>query len=69
MVNELCTRMGLTLEVVQMEDHDELVRLYAYRIPVVLGPDGEVLAESRIEARPLKRAIRGALRSARRRSV
>lgn len=61
--------MGVSLHVVEMEDHDELVRLYAYRIPVVLGPGGEVLAESVIEERSLRKAIRAVRRSTRRRSV
>lgn len=45
-----------------MDSDDELVRLYALRVPVVLGPDGEVIAEGIIERRGLRRAVFAARR-------
>lgn len=67
-VTRVGRRLGVPVRVVQIEDDDELVRLYSFRIPVVLDPHGEVLAESRIPERALTKAVRAARRSARRRS-
>ena len=49
---------GVTLEVLDIETDDALLSEYGMRIPVVLGPDGEVLAEGLIERRTLRRALR-----------
>ncbi|MGA7272634.1 MAG: glutaredoxin family protein [Acidimicrobiia bacterium] len=68
-VTRVSRGLGVPIRVVQIEDDDELVRLYSFRIPVLLGPRGEVLAESAMAERPLRKVIRSARRSARRRSV
>ena len=57
-MHRAAARYGFDLEVVQMESDDELVREFAWRIPVLLGPDGTVLAEGVIEDRPLRRALK-----------
>lgn len=62
-VGTVAGSLGVDLEVVDMDSDDQLVRLYSLRIPVVLGPDGTVLAEGNID----RRALRKALKSARRR--
>jgi hypothetical protein len=46
-----------SLDVVDMDSDDELVRLYSLRVPVVLGPGDRVLAEGRIDPRQLRKAI------------
>lgn len=48
-----------------MDTDDELARLYAWRIPVVLGPAGEVLDEGLIDERRLRGAVKRARRAAR----
>ena len=45
-----------------MGSDDELVARFALRVPVVLGPRGEVLAEGIIHPRELRRAVRRARR-------
>jgi len=57
-VRRAAARFGLAVEIVQMESDDELVREYAWRIPVLLAADGRVLAEGIIEDRPLRRALK-----------
>lgn len=57
-VRRVARHLRVPLEVVDLEADDELVRLYAWRIPVVLGPDGEVLAEGIIEERKLRAMVR-----------
>lgn len=49
MVERVVRRAGLALEEVDIETDDRLVGAYGLRIPVVLGPDGTVLAEGRID--------------------
>ena len=56
-VQAVARRYGVRLEVIDMDSDDEMVRLYGLRIPVVLGPDGVVLAEGLIERRELRRAV------------
>jgi thiol-disulfide isomerase/thioredoxin len=58
-VRRVARRLRVGLEVVDMDSDDELVRLYAWRIPVVLGPDGEVLEEGMIDERKLRAAVKG----------
>lgn len=56
------TRLGIPLLEVDVEDDDELLANYGLRIPVVLGPDGQVIAEGAIEdRRALRRSFRRAL--------
>ena len=63
-VRRVAERRGVRLRVVDVESDDQLLGRYAWRIPVVLGPDDEVIAEGRIEERPLRRVLRRALRGA-----
>lgn len=67
-VRRVADRYGLALEVVDMASDDELVRLYAWRVPVVLDADGEVLDEGSIDERVLRRAVRRSRRRFSRRS-
>ncbi|MGH8912454.1 MAG: glutaredoxin family protein [Acidimicrobiia bacterium] len=59
-VRRVASRVGAALEVVDMDTDDDLIRLYGLRVPVVLGPGGDVLAEGIIDERVLRRAIRRA---------
>lgn len=61
-MRSVARRLRVGLERVEMDSDDELVALYSLRIPVVLGPDGEVLAEGNIERGSLRRAVRAARR-------
>lgn len=61
-VRRVTARSRAALEVVEIGSDDELLRLYSWRIPVVMTPDGVVLAEGRIDGRSLRRAIRDARR-------
>jgi hypothetical protein len=63
-VRRAVERRGMRLRVVDLESDDELVRRFSWRIPVVLGPDGEVIAEGRIEERAFRRVLRRARREA-----
>lgn len=51
-------RLRVGVSTVNLDDNDDLIRLYSLRIPVVLGPDGSLLAEGIIDERELRRAIR-----------
>jgi hypothetical protein len=51
-------RRGGVVEEVDIDGDDALTRDYGLRVPVVLGPDGVVLAEGVIEAKTLRRALR-----------
>lgn len=52
-------RAGYELQVVDIESDDDLLAEYGLRIPVLLGPDGAVVAEGPIgDRRRLRRAIR-----------
>ena len=62
MVRRTARWSGASVEVVDLDSDDELIRLYSLRIPVVLGPLGDVVAEGRIEAGQLRHAIRAARR-------
>lgn len=53
---------GASIELVDVDSDDDLIRLYSLRIPVVLGPQGDVVAEGRIDAAALRRAIRASRR-------
>jgi hypothetical protein len=41
-----------------MDSDDELVRLYSLRIPVLLGPGDEVMAEGNIGPTEVRRALK-----------
>ncbi len=51
-------RHGWTVEEVDIDTDDALVRDYGLRVPVVIGPDGQVIAEGEIDARALARSLR-----------
>jgi hypothetical protein len=50
--------VGGSFEEVDIDEDDALTRDYGLRVPVLLAPGGLVLAEGRIEAKPLRRALR-----------
>jgi hypothetical protein len=50
-------RRGLSLTVIDVDRDDQLRALYGDRVPVVLGPGGEVIAEGRIDRRRLRKAL------------
>ena len=57
-VRLVARRYGFGVEIVDIDTDDELVRLYALRVPVVLDPAGRVVAEGIIEERPLRKAVK-----------
>ena len=58
MVEKAVESVGGTIHEVDIDDDDALTRDYGLRVPVLLGPGDIVMAEGRIEARPLRRALR-----------
>jgi len=50
--------VGGTIDEVDIDADNALTRDYGLRVPVLLGPGDIVLAEGRIEERPLRRALR-----------
>ena len=50
--------VGATLDEVDIDPSPELTRDYGLRIPVVLGPNDQVLAEGIIKPRRLSRELR-----------
>jgi hypothetical protein len=62
LVRSEARRLGIDVVEVDVDDDDRLLALYGLRIPVVLGPGDQVLAEGVIEDR---RALRRVLRRAR----
>lgn len=61
-VARVAARHAVVIDEVELSSDDDLVRLYSLRIPVVLGPDGTVLAEGAVVERTLDRMVRQALR-------
>ena len=57
-VERVGRRLRVGVRTVNLEDDDDLIRLYSLRIPVVLGPDGSLLAEGVIDERELRRTVR-----------
>lgn len=57
MVDRIARRRGVTVEEVDV-DESGLADRYGSRVPVVLAPDGTVLAEGRIQRRALSRAMK-----------
>lgn len=51
------TSIGGTIREVDIDTDDALTRDYGLRVPVLLGPGDTVLAEGKIEARPLRKAL------------
>lgn len=62
MVQSAVTRAGGIFEELDVEGDDSLLAEFGLRIPVLLGPDGAVLAEGEIARSPLRRAVRRAMR-------
>ena len=58
LVEQAVRERGGTLSEIDIDGDDALTRDYGLRVPVLLGPDDVVLAEGRIEAKPLRRALR-----------
>ena len=58
MVERVTRRLRVGLSTLDLDDDDELIRLFSWRIPVVLGPDGDVLAEGIIGEAQLRRVVR-----------
>lgn len=52
-------RRDWSLLEVDIDTDDGLLEDYGMRVPVLLAPDGVVIAEGRIESGSLRRAIRG----------
>ncbi len=52
------SRFGGTVTEVDVESDDALIRDFSLRIPVVLDPSGEVVAEGIIDHSDLKRRVR-----------
>jgi thiol-disulfide isomerase/thioredoxin len=50
LVERAARRARVEVEIVDIETDDALVAEYGLRIPVLLGPDGDVLAEGAVEA-------------------
>ncbi len=59
MVTSVVEGMGATMEEIDIDSNPDLIRDYGLRIPVVLGPSNEVLAEGEIRDR---RVLRSAMR-------
>jgi hypothetical protein len=57
-VDKEVARVGGIIEEIDIDIDDALTRDYGLRVPVVLGPGDIVLAEGKIEARALRRALR-----------
>jgi len=49
---------GGSMVEVDIESSDDLVRRYGERVPVVVGPDGGVLAEGAVDPKQLKKRLR-----------
>lgn len=61
-VRRLAGEMGVGMVMVDVDAEAELSARFGLRVPVVLDPEGTVMAEGAIEARPLRRALRRRLR-------
>ncbi|MGD2102578.1 MAG: glutaredoxin family protein [Acidimicrobiia bacterium] len=57
-VMAVARRLAIEVVEVDIDTDDELVGNYGLRIPVVLGPGDEVLAEGVIERGALRRSVR-----------
>jgi thiol-disulfide isomerase/thioredoxin len=57
-VIRLVARAGAELRKVDVDSEPELRAEFGERVPVVVGPDGSVLAEGRVSGRELKKSLR-----------
>lgn len=60
LVLEVAKRSGVVVEEVNIDGDDQLVARYGLRIPVILGPGDEVVAEGVIDD---KRVLRSSFRA------
>jgi len=58
LVEKATNRFGGEVVEIDVDSSAELTAEYDTRVPVVLGPDGGVIAEGRIERRDLNRRLR-----------
>ncbi|HEY5889068.1 MAG TPA: glutaredoxin family protein [Acidimicrobiia bacterium] len=58
LVNEAALRTGVAVIEVDIETEDSLIRDFGLRIPIVLSPDGSVVAEGEFDPRNLRRQMR-----------
>lgn len=63
LVEKAVNRFGGAVEEKDVDGSAELKAAYDARVPVVLAPDGEVIAEGRIERHDLNRRLRRLRRS------
>ena len=56
----LAEGFDLTITIVDVDEHDELVKAYGLRIPVIVADDGSVLAEGLITREQLEGVLRAA---------
>jgi glutaredoxin len=57
-VTSEAAKAGVEIEEIDIDSHPDLTRDFGLRIPVVIAPDGRVLAEGEIEARRLRKELR-----------
>lgn len=57
LVRRLATRIGVSVEVQDIDADPALLHEYSHRIPVVLGPSRRVLAEGIIDEAELQKAL------------
>jgi len=66
LVESAAVREGVEIEVVDVDSFPELEARYGSRIPVLLGPDGDVIVEGVIDdPRQLRKRIKRSARAAR----
>ncbi len=58
LVRAVAARHHLEVVEVDIDGSDSLVRDYGLRVPVVIGPGDEVIAEGEIDPKALSRALR-----------
>lgn len=63
LVEKAVSRFGGAVEEIDVDGSTEFKAEYDARVPVLLAPGGEVIAEGRIERRDLNRRLRRLLRS------
>jgi hypothetical protein len=64
LIAQAAHRAGVVLEEVDIDQDDDLLKRFDLRVPVLLGPDGEVVAEGVIDdlrmlSKTLRRLRRG----------
>lgn len=64
LVEKLSAKYGFSVRQVNIDQSDDLTKVYGLRIPLLTTADETVLAEGIIQARPLRKALRKAVRAA-----